>query len=56
MSLYIGSKTTQQCRTHHQKMNLKYGGIEGIIGSLIRDITERKKMKSENEILIKKAK
>ena len=37
-------------------MNLKYGGIEGIIGSLVGDLKERKKMKSENEIVVKKTK
>lgn len=33
MSQYVKSKNPEQCRSHHQKMVLKYGSIQGIIDS-----------------------
>lgn len=31
MSVFLVSKTPKQCRTHHQKMMIKFGKVENII-------------------------
>ncbi len=31
MALEIGSRSTQQCTSHHQKMVKKYGGVQKIL-------------------------
>ena len=35
MSFFIGTKTSNQCRSHHQKMIQKYKTIDNIIHNMI---------------------
>lgn len=37
MSIFIESKTPNQCRSHHQKMMTKFGTIQTIIKDLIQN-------------------
>jgi hypothetical protein len=37
MSKFVKSKTSTQCRSHHQKMLLHYGSIQAIIDNLEYD-------------------
>ncbi len=38
MSLYLKKRGPDQCRSHHQKMSIKYGNIDEIV----KKITEEK--------------
>lgn len=37
MSNFIKTKTSLQCRSHHQKMMQRYQSIDGIIWGLLKD-------------------
>ena len=41
MSLFMETKTPEQCRTHHQKVMGKYLRIEKIIINFIEDLKEK---------------
>ena len=40
LSKAINTRTPDQCRSHHQKMQLKYGSIDNIVESLRRRLEE----------------
>lgn len=42
MSLFMVSKTPKQCRTHHQKMMIKFGSVEMIIEELSSEKNQEK--------------
>lgn len=42
MSNYIKTRNPEQCRSHHQKMMIKYGTLENILASYSRDCKEAK--------------
>lgn len=48
MSIFIESKTPNQCRSHHQKMMTKFGTIQTIIKDLIQK--SQTSNESENKI------
>jgi hypothetical protein len=45
MATFIGTRAADQCRSHHQKMEKKYGSFHGILTALRRlnyeDCSER---------------
>lgn len=47
MSYFFGcNKTPEQCRTHHQKVLLKYKSIENILENFLKDLREKNKQKT----------
>ena len=40
LSEAINTRTPDQCRSHHQKMQLKYGSLESIVDSLRQRLEE----------------
>lgn len=49
MSLFIRTKTPEQCRTHHQKVLGKYESIEKIMSLYLQDQEKRKRETGEQK-------
>jgi len=51
MSKEIGTRVATQCRSHHQKMLMKYRSIKGVISNFKRLVERKKEMESKEKLI-----